>query len=115
MQITPESGSVFGANQHTAAGAEAVAAALQDHRRATIVGTNTFGKGFTETVLPLNGSGALLLTTARLLRPSRVPLQDVGITPDVMIREIPGDLPRRASAPSTDPAMKEVIKILKAR
>ena len=99
----------------TAAGAEAVAAALQDHKRAMIVGTNTFGKGFVETMLPLTGGGALLLTTTSMIRPVGTPLQDVGVTPDVRITEVPDDLPRMGSGPNSDPALKEAVKILKAR
>jgi carboxyl-terminal processing protease len=73
-------------NRGSEAAAEIVAAALQDHKRATLIGTRTFGKGSVQTVIPLgSGNGALALTTARLLRPSGRPIEGVGVTPNFKV------------------------------
>lgn len=75
-------------NQTTASGAELVAAALQDHKRAKIVGIHTFGQGVIATILPLeNNRSALKLTTGRFVRPSGAIVDGVGITPDVVLEE----------------------------
>ena len=71
----------------TASGAEIVAGALQDNRRALIVGAPTYGAGTVQTIMPLpSGNGALRLTTARVMLPSGRPLGTGGITPDVIVR-----------------------------
>lgn len=99
----------------TAAGAEAVAGALQDHKRATIVGTNTFGKGFVETILALEGGGALKITTASMHRPSGNALEGAGVTPDVMVQEAPGVLPEQTAEPNPDLGLEEAVRILRAQ
>ncbi len=68
---------------NTASAAELIAAALQDNRRARIVGTRTFGKGSVQTVVPLDGGGAIKLTTARYFTPQDRSLQAAGVVPDV--------------------------------
>ncbi len=70
-------------NGASASASEIVAGALQAHRRATIVGTRTFGKGSVQTVMPLSGGRAIKLTTSRYFTPSGVSIQGQGITPDV--------------------------------
>jgi len=70
-------------NGGSASASEIVAGALQDNRRATIVGTRTFGKGSVQTVMPLSGGRAIKLTTSRYYTPSGVSIQGRGITPDV--------------------------------
>jgi carboxyl-terminal processing protease len=70
-------------NGGSASASEIVAGALQAHRRATIVGTRTFGKGSVQTVMPLSGGRAIKLTTSRYFTPSGVSIQGQGITPDV--------------------------------
>lgn len=77
-------------NSGSASASEIVAGALQDHGRATIVGTSTFGKGLVQTVMPLSKGRAIKLTTSRYYTPSGDSIHDVGITPDVMVDDTPG-------------------------
>ena len=70
-------------NGGTASAAEIVAGALQDHKRALVLGTRTFGKGSVQTILPLDGESALRLTTARYYTPSGRSIQAAGIAPDI--------------------------------
>ena len=81
-------------NGGSASASEIVAGALQDHKRATLVGTRSFGKGSVQTIIPLgNPSGALRLTTARYYTPSGRSIQAKGIVPDVLVEnEIPSEL-----------------------
>jgi carboxyl-terminal processing protease len=69
----------------TASGAEIVAAALQDHRRAVIVGRPTYGRGTIQTVRPLNGTEGVRMTTALWVTPNGKPLHAIGITPDIEV------------------------------
>ena len=72
-------------NQNTAAGAEMVAGALQDHKRATLVGTKTLGEGSLQTIIPLGDHGAIRLTTGRLYTPSGRTIEGRGIEPDIAV------------------------------
>ena len=74
-------------NGGTASASEIVAGALQDHKRAIIVGTQTFGKGSVQTVLPLSKETAIKLTTARYFTPNGRSIQAQGIVPDVEVEE----------------------------
>jgi carboxyl-terminal processing protease len=73
-------------NGGTASAAEIVSGALQDHHRAIIMGTQSFGKGSVQTILPLKNQGALRLTTAEYFTPSGRSIQAKGITPDIEVR-----------------------------
>ncbi|MFC6488890.1 S41 family peptidase [Nitratireductor sp. GCM10026969] len=80
-------------NGGSASASEIVAGALQDHRRATVVGTKSFGKGSVQTIIPLGENGALRLTTALYYTPSGTSIQGTGIVPDIEVEQpLPEDL-----------------------
>jgi carboxyl-terminal processing protease len=80
-------------NGGSASASEIVAGALQDHKRVTVVGTRSFGKGSVQTIIPIGASGALRLTTARYYTPSGRSIQAKGIDPDVVVeQELPPEL-----------------------
>jgi carboxyl-terminal processing protease len=85
-------------NGGSASASEIVAGALHDHKRATLIGTRSFGKGSVQTIIPLGaGNGALALTTARYFTPSGHSIQARGITPDVeILQDVPDELKGRA-------------------
>ena len=74
-------------NGGSASASEIVAGALQDHRRAIVVGTKSFGKGSVQTVIPLRGDGAMRLTTARYYTPSGRSIQALGVMPDIVVNQ----------------------------
>ena len=78
-------------NGGSASASEIVAGALQDHRRAIIVGTRSFGKGSVQTIVPLQGNGAMRLTTARYYTPSGRSIQNLGVAPDIIVEQTPFD------------------------
>ncbi len=74
-------------NGGSASASEIVAGALQDHRRAVIVGTNSFGKGSVQSVMPLAGDGAMRLTTSLYYTPSGRSIQALGVAPDILVEQ----------------------------
>ncbi|MCK5041963.1 MAG: S41 family peptidase [Sphingomonadales bacterium] len=82
-------------NAGSASASEIVTGALQDHRRATIIGERTFGKGVVQTVIPLGGERALRLTTARYYTPAGTSIQATGIEPDIIVEQPRRGQPRR--------------------
>ena len=85
-------------NGGSASASEIVAGALRDHKRATLIGTRSFGKGSVQTIIPLGaGNGALALTTARYFTPSGRSIQAQGIAPDIeVLQDVPDELKSRA-------------------
>ncbi len=89
-------------NGGSASASEIVAGALQDHHRATILGTRSFGKGSVQTIIPLGSNGALRLTTARYYTPSGRSIQAKGIEPEVVVEEeLPDELKQKADLQGT--------------
>ena len=74
-------------NGGSASASEIVAGALQDHKRAIVMGTQTFGKGSVQTILPLGNNTAIKLTTARYYTPNGRSIQAKGIEPDILVEE----------------------------
>jgi len=74
-------------NGGSASASEIVAGALQDHRRAIVMGTQSFGKGSVQTIMPVSGAGAIRLTTARYYTPAGTSIQATGIVPDIEVKQ----------------------------
>ncbi|HIP24530.1 MAG TPA: peptidase S41, partial [Rhodobacteraceae bacterium] len=75
-------------NGGSASASEIVAGALQDHQRAVVVGTKSFGKGSVQTIMPMQGNGAMRLTTARYYTPSGRSIQALGVEPDIIVEYV---------------------------
>ena len=128
-------------NKGSASASEIVAGALQDHQRAVLLGTPTFGKGTVQTVIPLNDGSGLRLTTAKYFTPNRRAIDGAGLTPDIVVEpprpattakiqqpredrrlkpigEQEGDttrtLGRRPPDPKKDPQLGRALEVLKA-
>jgi carboxyl-terminal processing protease len=108
-------------NAGSASASEIVAGALQDHKRATLIGVRTFGKGSVQTIMPMNNGAAIKLTTARYFTPNGRSIQAKGIEPDYLVEDgtdqsynvHEADLTRHLSNPKDEkasvPTMAEVI------
>ena len=99
-------------NGGSASASEIVAGALQDHKRATVVGTRSFGKGSVQTIIPLgSGNGALRLTTARYFTPSGKSIQAKGIVPDIeVLQDVPDELKSRGTDTKGEASLRGHLK-----
>jgi carboxyl-terminal processing protease len=88
-------------NGGSASASEIVTGALQDHRRAIVVGTKSFGKGSVQTIIPVRGDGAMRLTTARYYTPSGRSIQALGVMPDIVVNQPPVDPNKAATDEAT--------------
>jgi len=91
-------------NGGSASASEIVAGAMQDHRRAIVLGTKTFGKGSVQTILPLDDHSALRLTTARYFTPKGRSIQATGIVPDIILENVPR---QQVKAEARRPVLRE--------
>ncbi len=98
-------------NGGSASASEIVAGALQDQRRGTIIGTRSFGKGSVQTIIPLDGNGALRLTTARYFTPSGRSIQAKGIDPNIVVeQELPEELKKKLRKPRGEAGLRGHLK-----
>jgi carboxyl-terminal processing protease len=111
--LTDEKKIVVLINGGSASASEIVAGALQDHKRALVVGTRSFGKGSVQTIIPLGSNGAIRLTTARYYTPSGRSIQAKGIDPDVVVeQELPEEMKQasKASQPRGEASLRGHLK-----
>src|SRR5690606_25474192 len=98
-------------NGGTASAAAILAGSLQDHERATLLGTRTFGKGAVQTLIPLSRGGALKLTTAYYRTPSGRRIDSAGILPDVEVAAAGAPM---SANPENDPLVRQAVELLGA-
>jgi len=98
-------------NGGSASASEIVAGALQDHRRAVVVGTNSFGKGSVQSIMPLDGDGAIRLTTSLYYTPSGRSIQALGVAPDILVEQRdPIELPEDDEAGRSEASLRGSIE-----
>lgn len=98
-------------DSHSASASEILAAALQDHKRATLVGTKTFGKGSVQTIRDLKNGGAIKFTTAHYLSPKGRVIDRKGVTPDIVVKM---DI-KRQEKESTDTQLQRALAVLRSK
>ena len=96
-------------NSGSASASEIVAGALQDHKRAIILGTKSFGKGSVQSIIPLKNSGAIRLTVAKYYLPSGKSISEVGVSPDIEVNEESDDFQIKSE---TDNQLNYALKLL---
>jgi carboxyl-terminal processing protease len=99
----------------SASGSEIVAGALRDHRRATLMGERTFGKGSVQTVIPLRDGQALKLTTSKYFTPSGASIHEKGIEPDVVLANLPKAPEVPPATMTKDSAVQAALQYLRDR
>ncbi len=98
-------------NGGSASASEIVAGALQDHRRAAVVGTRSFGKGSVQSLIPLRGDGAMRLTTSLYFTPSGRSIQALGVSPDIIVPQPPrAEAPEDESTPTRPPRSEASLR-----
>ena len=96
-------------NYGSASASEIVAGALKDHKRAVIIGENSYGKGSVQSIIPLKNRGAIRLTVAKYYLPSGKSISEVGVRPDIEVNEEGDDFRIKTD---TDNQLKYAIKLL---
>jgi len=97
-------------NGGSASASEIVAGALQDHRRAVVVGTRSFGKGSVQSLIPLRGDGAMRLTTSLYYTPSGRSIQALGVSPDIVVAQPPRDESAAEETPARPPRTESSLR-----
>ena len=92
-------------DQDTASASEIVSGALQDYKRATLVGVTTYGKGVVQSIEPLSNGGAVKVTTAEYLTPNGRNINKKGITPDIVV-------PNNPSTPNVDAPLQQALRLI---
>ena len=98
-------------NNGSASAAEILAGALKDHKRAIILGENTYGKGSVQSIIPLENGGGMRLTISKYYLPSGKSISEVGITPDIFVEEIGDDFQVNTE---TDNQLNYAINLLRS-
>jgi carboxyl-terminal processing protease len=101
-------------NGGSASASEIVAGALQDHRRAVVVGTQSFGKGSVQTIMPVQGEGAIRLTTARYYTPSGRSIQALGVAPDIIVEQREPEAAEETAEEVTTPEPESPLDALRS-
>ncbi len=98
-------------NNGSASASEIVSGALKDHKRAIILGENTYGKGSVQSIIPLKNGGGLRLTISKYYLPSGKSISEVGVLPDILVEEVGKDFKINTD---TDNQLKYAIDLLKS-